>query len=233
MKEEELFEPVKNLFLDMGYKVNAEIKGCDITATKDSELVIIELKKNLSVALLSQALDRQKVGAKVYVCVPKPKKYSPKNYQDTFYLLKKLELGLIFVDLKGEFSYAQIIKEPCEFFPPAKNYAKRKKIMKEIEGRTVDMNTGGVCGKKIATAYTEKCIHIACVLDCYGPLSVREMRKLGTDEKTSNIVRSNAYKWFKKIDSLTYEITKKGQREIMDYPELERYYTNLAKEAEN
>ncbi len=227
MKESELYEPIKKLFEDMGYKVNAEVKGCDITATKADELIIIEMKKNLSVALLTQALERQKSGADVYVAIPTPRNYSPKTYADTMFLLKKLELGIIFVFLRGAHSYAQIILEPEEFYPPRKNYQRLNKIKTEIEGRTIDTNTGGVRGKKIATAYTEKCIHIACILDKYGPLNAPKLKKLGADEKCANILKMNAYGWFKKVDRGVYDITTLGRRSLMDYPELEKYYTDL------
>ena len=90
MKEEDLFEPIKRLFIDMGYKINAEVKDCDITATKGNELIIIEMKRNMNVTLLAQALNRQKTGAKVFVAIPKPKNFTKKSYRDTLYLLKKL-----------------------------------------------------------------------------------------------------------------------------------------------
>ena len=48
MTEKELFPPVRDLFVKRGYKVNAEVRDCDVTATKDDEFIIIELKKNLS-----------------------------------------------------------------------------------------------------------------------------------------------------------------------------------------
>ncbi len=227
MNECELYEPIKKLFDDLGYKVNAEVKGCDITATKEDELIVIEMKKNLSTQLLTQALERQKIGAKVYAAIPTPKNYSPKKYGDTIFLLKKLELGLIFVYLRGKHSYAQIVLEPEEFYPPRKNYERLKKIKAEITGRTVDTNTGGVCGKKIATAYTEKCIHIACLLDKYGPLNAPKLKALGADEKCANILRSNAYGWFKKVGRGVFEITALGARSLMEYPELEKYYTDL------
>ena len=79
MTEKELFPPVRDLFVKRGYKVNAEVRDCDVTATKDDEFIIIELKKNLSVTLLAQGLKRLKTGADVYIAVPKPKKYSLKN----------------------------------------------------------------------------------------------------------------------------------------------------------
>ena len=91
MTEKELFPPVRDLFVKRGYKVNAEVRDCDVTATKDDEFIIIELKKNLSVTLLAQGLKRLKTGADVYIAVPKPKKYSLKKFRSTFAVIKKLE----------------------------------------------------------------------------------------------------------------------------------------------
>ena len=88
-------------------------------------------------------------------------------------------------------------------------------------------------GTKIATAYTEKCIHIACILDKYGPLSPKKVRDLGGDEKCGTIMRMNAYGWFKKIEKGIYSITTQGRRELLDYPELEKYYTELIENQNN
>ena len=223
--ESELFMPVKVLFENMGYQVNAEVKDCDVTAVKDDELIIVELKKNLSVTLLAQGLKRQKTGAITYVAVPKPKKYSPKTFRDTLYVIKKLELGLIFVNLKGAHSYAEIIYEPKPFVPVHKDRAKFRKIINEIDGRSIDTNIGGVTGRKIATAYTEKCIHIACILDMYGDISPKQVRDLGGDEKSYNILKMNAYGWFQHVDKGINGITTEGRKALLDYPELEQYYT--------
>jgi hypothetical protein len=225
--ESELFLPVKRLFESMDYSVNAEVKGCDVTAVNDDELIVIELKKTLSVALLAQGLSRQKTGAVVYIAVPKPKNYSPKKYRDTLYVIKKLELGLIFVNLRGDCSYAEIVQEPEPFKPVRINYKKRKQILNEIDGRSIDMNTGGVNCRKIATAYTEKCIKLACILDMYGELSPKEIKAYGGDEKCSFIMRSNVYGWFCRPRKGFYAITDKGRAGILEYPELERYYTQM------
>ncbi len=231
--ESELFLPVKQLFENQGYIVNAEVKGCDVTAVNDDELIIIELKKNLSVTLLAQGLVRQKTGAITYVAVPKPKNYSPKTYRDTLYVLKKLELGLIFVSLRGDYSYAEIILEPKPFKAVKVNTRKRKAIISEIDGRTIDTNTGGVNCTRIATAYTEKCIKIACILDMYGPLSPKEIRSYGGDKNCAAIMRYNVYGWFNHPEKGIYEISDKGRAGILDYPELEQYYTHILMEDKN
>lgn len=226
MKEYELFEPVKKLFEAGGYSVNAEVKNCDLTAVKDGELVIAELKTGLSATLLAQCVKRQKCGAKVYAAVPKPKNFSPKRMRDTFEVLKKLELGLILVTVRGGCSFAEEVFAPSEYRRPSCNAKKRREIMTEINGRTEDVNIGGVTRRKIATAYTEKCINIACILDKYGPLSPKAIREAGGDEKCAGILRLNAYGWFEKVSRGVYGITLDGRRGLMDYPELERYYTD-------
>ncbi len=227
MKEYELFEPVRSLFEQEGYKVNAEVKDCDITAVKDGRLIIVELKRSLSVSLLSQALRRQKTGAEVYIAVPKPKRYSPKTFRDTLYVIKKLELGLIFVKLLDEHSYAEIVHEPEEFVPVSTNYKKRREIMREIGGRhAADTNTGGVTGRRIATAFTEKCVQLACILIEQGPLTPKQLRSMGADENCSGILYRNSYGWFDRLGNGIYAVNEKGRTEINNYPELYEYYSS-------
>ena len=227
MTEKELYLPIHDLFEKRGYRVNAEVKDCDMTAVKDDEFIIVELKKNLSVALLAQGLKRQRTGADVFVAVPKPKQYSFRKFRSMFSVLKKLELGLIFVSLRGEHSFAEIVFEPKPYTSTYINRKKRKEIISEINGRTIDTNTGGVTGTKIITAYTEKCIHIACILDMYGDMSPKQIQNLGGADNTYTILRSNVYGWFKKTQKGIYGITDEGRKGILEYPELEKYYTEL------
>lgn len=227
MTEQELYPPIRDLFTNLGYKVNAEVKDCDMTAVKDDEFVIIELKRNMTVTLLAQGLRRQRTGADVFVAVPKPKNYSFNKFRQVFSVLKKLELGLIFVSLRGEHSFAEIVFQPKPYTSQYKNNKKRKEILKEIEGRTIDTNTGGVTGKKIVTAYTEKCIHIACILDMYGELSPKAVKDKGGDESAQSILSRNVFGWFEKVDKGIYRITDNGRRSLLEYPELEKYYTEM------
>lgn len=227
MSEKELFPPVRDLFVKRGYTVNAEVCDCDVTAVKDDEFVIIELKTNLSVALLAQGLKRLKTGADVYIAVPKPKRYSLKKFRNTFAVIKKLELGLIFVSLRGEHSFAEIVFEPTEFKPTRLDYRKRKSVLSEIDGRSIDTNTGGVTNTKIVTAFTERCIHIACALDMYGDLSPKKISEITGIEKAYTILRINAYGWFYRIKKGVYGITTDGRNGLLEYPELEKYYTEM------
>ena len=227
MTEKELYPPIHDLFEKRGYKVNAEVKDCDMTAVKDDEFIIIELKRNMTVTLLAQGLRRQRTGADVFVAVPKPKNYSFNKFRQVFSVLKKLELGLIFVSLRGEHSFAEIVFEPKPYTSTYKDYKKKKAIMREIEGRTIDTNTGGVTGTKIVTAYTEKCIKIACILDMYGELSPKQIRDYGGADSAQLILSRNVFGWFEKVRTGVYRITNEGRKGLLEYPELEKYYTEL------
>ena len=60
MTEKELFPPVRDLFVKRGYKVNAEVRDCDVTATKDDEFIIIELKKADRIVTTSEMVKQVK-----------------------------------------------------------------------------------------------------------------------------------------------------------------------------
>lgn len=217
----------------MGYKVNAEVLNCDMTALKEDELIIIELKRSLSVTLLSQALDRQKTGAAVYIAVPKPKKYAPRKFRDTLYVLKKLELGLIFVTLHDEdCAFAEIIYNPQPFTPVRTNKKARSKILKEISGREQDNNIGGVTHRKVATAFTEKNIFIACIAQKHGTITPKLAKEItGTD--CGALLNRNYYGWFEKLERGIYTITDKCLAELADYPELTDYYMRKLQTEQN
>src|SRR5690554_5480577 len=100
--ESDLSQPIIELLEAQGYRVRSEVRDCDIAATKDNQLVVVELKRNLSVTLLGQAVDRQRFADAVYVAVPKPKRHNGSRWRETIHLLRRLELGLLLVSFRGE-----------------------------------------------------------------------------------------------------------------------------------
>lgn len=227
--EMDLCKPVCELFSKAGYKVRCEVKDIDITCTKDDEIVAIELKKHLSIELLSQAVKRQKIADIVYVAVPKPKKFSINSkLKDTFHLIRRLELGLIFVSIDENREFCEIVIEP-KSFDRAKsireNNKKREKIVREIEGRCIDLNIGGSTRRKIITSYRESSVFIACCLEKYKKLSPKELKNLGTDsKKTNSILTKNFYGWFERQGKGIYSITERGIKEIKNYDDLKKHY---------
>jgi hypothetical protein len=93
--ETDLYPPVKRFLEGQGYTVKAEIGACDVMAVRGADVpVIVELKTGFTLALLYQAIDRQKVTDLVYVCVPEPKKGIGR---DDVVLCRRLGLGLLVV----------------------------------------------------------------------------------------------------------------------------------------
>lgn len=223
MTEKDLFPPIKEMLENTGFAVNAEVNSCDVVARKDDLMVIIELKRNLSTTLLAQAVDRQKMCDNVYIAVPKPKNYKPQTFHDTENVLKKLELGLIFVTFSEHFSYAEIVFDPTPFTGTRISKKKRDLLVAEINERKYDTNIGGSTKQKIATAYTEKAVYIACLLEKYGDMSAKQLKELGSDtSKTSSILSNNFYGWFARIDKGIYGLTEKWHNN--NYPILTEKY---------
>jgi hypothetical protein len=229
--EIDLYKPVRDVFIEHGYTVRSEVKDCDITAIKDEELVVVELKVNLSVSLLAQAVKRQKAADLVYIAVPKPKKtFANSKWQDVCHLIRRLELGLILVSFKGKRGFVEIPIHPVPFDrEKSKNMNKKKResIIKEANARFMDFNVGGSSGKKLLTAYRESAIFIACCLKRLGPLSPKQLRSLGTDpKKTTSILSENHYGWFKKVERGVYSINEAGCEGLEVYKELADYFYN-------
>lgn len=227
--EEDLYKPVHDFLEKQGYTVRAEVNYCDVSAVKGDELIIVELKRNLSVALLSQAVKRQKVSDLVYVAVPKPQRFrADSKWKDICHLLRRLELGLMLVSLSGNKSFVEIAVEPKAFDrtkSKSANIRKRNSIIKETKGRYKDLNTGGSRGKKLMTSYREQSLFIACCLHKLGPMSPKKLREIGTDEKkTLSILSKNFYGWFDKVSRGVYGVNEEGIKNIEIYKELADYY---------
>jgi hypothetical protein len=231
-REEDMYKPVYEYLCGQGYTVRSEVNHCDIAAVKGDELLIVEMKKSLNLDVILQASLRQRLADIVYIAVLKPgRDLFSKRWKNLSYLLKRLQLGLMVVSLKEDFSLVEVVFEPVAFdMIKSKKQSKKKKqeLIKEFEARYGDFNTGGSTGKKLVTAYREMAIHIACCLTEYGPLKPKELRKLGTDgKKTTTILSRNVYGWFDNISRGLYGINEKGRQEVKEYTELYQYYMNL------
>ena len=229
--EVDLYKPVHGYFTKQGYVVNGEVNDCDVTAIKDNELIIIELKLTFNVDLLIQATKRQRLTELVYVAIPKPT-YSlrSRKWKDICHLMRRLELGLIIVSFQEDGAKMDIIHEPGPFDrikSMRQSQKRRTKIIVEINGRQGDYNIGGSHRTKIMTAYKENCIHIACCLERFGPLSSKSLRELGTGEKTYTILHENYYGWFERIQRGIYSITEKGLGEFRENEQIVDFYYEL------
>lgn len=227
MLETELFEPIKSYLERHGYSVNAEVKDCDVTATRDDELVIIELKTSANMRLLVQATDRKRITDSVYVAVPATKK-NTKHWRGIQRVLRSLELGLLTVSFGPLGSRVTKVFDPLPY--ERKKIGKRRQsIITEIAERSKEYNTGGSVGVKLVTAYRENAILIATCLELLGSSTPKSLRELGTGEKTTRILASNHYGWFQRVDRGIYTVTDQGMADIRAYPALHRKSLEIIK----
>lgn len=218
MKETELFEPVKNLLIEQGYQVKAEVKDIDILGYKDDVYLAVELKTSFSMKLIYQAIDRQKTMDIVYIALPKtalPK--SRTQFRQFTYLLKRLEIGCIIVDEKK----AEVILEATlyDIEKSRARYKKRKQsILKEYHLRKNTLNVGGSKGKRL-TRYKEMVVEIGLFLIEQEQASVKEIKEKTGLLKTASILQKNYDAYFERVSRGIYQLTIKGRQEILELNE--------------
>ena len=141
--EAELYEPVRSFLKKRGYTVHGEVRGCDVVAQKQEELIVIELKRRFSLQLLMQAVERQEYADSVYVALPVASATSyPPNYRDLRRLLKRLELGLLLVRYLKRSVRVEVAFHPGEY-QPRRRRKERRAIIGEMDGRLVEGGPGG------------------------------------------------------------------------------------------
>jgi hypothetical protein len=225
--ETDLYRPIRDYLISNGYTVRSEVENCDITATRGEELIIIEMKCRFETRLLVQAAKRQKITEAVYVALPRPKGGTrTRRWRGITHLLRRLELGLIFVNLRRRKTPVEVVFHPLPY-TPRKKKAARRAVLREMQNRSGDFNTGGCTRRKIVTAYRENAIHIACALAKFGPLEPRALRAMGTGAKTTSILYDNHYGWFERIGRGVYELKASGRKALNDYGTLSRHYSGL------
>ena len=219
--ETELYPPVAAYLTAQGYTVRGEVKGCDVVAVREDEVIVVELKRTLNLTLLAQAVRRQSITPSVYIAIPRPANKAKWQHtvRDQLRVVRRLELGLLLVSNAQRQPSVDIVLHP-EALSPRQRYPKKRAILQEVARRSGDYNLGGSCRRKLLTAYRENAIQLACCLQAHGAQTPRALRALGTGEKTLGILRRNVYGWFERIDRGIYGLTPLGEQALADYPEL-------------
>ena len=207
-KESDMYEPIKKLLSEQGFIVRGEVKDCDIAAIKEGVLWVVEMKLAANITLIYQAMERQTATDWVFIAIPRPRNSRDGNFKSLQKLLKKLNLGLITVALDSPVKHAEIL-----IFPSGKAGKTNKKsetIRKELLGRTTD-TLGGTTKTAVNTAYRERCVRIACLLEAKGQLRPRDLVELGCEKDASFILRQNYFGWFNKVNRGVYELSAAGR----------------------
>ena len=231
LAETDLYRPIASYLEKNGYTVRGEVNHCDVAAYKGDDLIVVELKRNLSVMLLAQAVERQKITDSVYVAIPRPA--NKRRWMATFKpiqaLLRRLELGLILVSTDRRKPQIDIILHPSPYQKHRRKSARRA-VIQEIGNRSADLNEGGCCRRKLVTAYRENAVFVACCLLELGPLTPKQLRTIGTGDKTFSILYRNVYSWFDRIGKGIYEINSRGRSEVGEFASLVDHYRQVIAE---
>jgi hypothetical protein len=216
MLETDLYQPVKSFFESQGYTVKAEINDIDILAIKEDITIAIELKVKISLKLIYQVIERQKLVDNVFLAIPKDSYKSHQNSIKHFQLLlKRLNLGLILIDEKR----VEVVFEPNHYdLNKSKSLNKRRKekLLNTFNNLNSDPNKGGSKGKRM-TVYKQNAIKIASLLAVKPGLSPKEIINETGVLNTQSILQKNFYGWFQKSSYASYLLTEKGMAEYKKY----------------
>lgn len=225
MKETDLYKPIHDYLVKLGYTVQAEVNHCDIIARKGDDLIVIELKTRFGLDLLIQAAQRQSITESVYVALPGPLEMGKKSrWPQKKRLLRQLELGLILVHVSVGDPWVEIAFHPLPY-QRRKIKKKKRAVLNEMSKRTGSYNQGGSTRKKLVTAYRENAIFIACCLDKFGTMTPAQLRALKTGPKTLSILSSDFYGWFQRVERGVYALSAQGKIDLKGYPELKQRYS--------
>lgn len=220
-RESDLYPPLREFLLAQGYRVRSEVAGCDVTATRDGLLVVIEIKRSLTLDLLAQGLGRQRAADSVYLAVPAPlTDLLRKRHRSIYPVIKRLELGLILINPKSAVP-VQVAFHPIPT-RIRRNKRARLALVREQAGRTTDGNLGGTRGVPLLTAYRENALRIALLLKEKGPSRPRDIRDLGGGGHTLAILSRNVYGWFERLDRGIYGLSARGNEGLETYHDVVR-----------
>ncbi len=215
MEERHMYPIIKARLESMGFSVRAEVDYIDIMAVKYNKTLLIEMKKVLSISLIYQGIERQKLSDYVYLAIPKPseKHLNSKTFKEKKAIIKRLGLGLLIVD--NDLNLVTFLVDPS--LPNIlKDTKTRRKMEKEFLLRKTALNEGGVTRTKIITAYRELALKILMYLD-NEEKPLKDIVKYTGEMKTTRILIDNHYGWFERVKRGVYTISDKGKKALVEY----------------
>lgn len=230
MAESDLYAPIKKFLERQGYQVKGEIEECDIVAVRGEEPpVVVELKLQLNLSLILQAVDRLAVSDCVYVAFRVGKKHSASwrsRGKQVKSLLRRLGLGLLTVTARGK---VEAVLDPGPYKPRVVKQ-RRSRLLKEFAERVGDPIAGGSATQKRMTAYRQDVLRCACELQRSGVTKVSVVAERTGVERAGPILRDNHYGWFERVEKGHYQLTPKGEGELGDWAEAIEQLERVASE---
>lgn len=223
MKEQDLYPPLKRTLEGLGYEVKGEIEGCDVVAERTGEpLLIVELKLQLNLGVILQAVDRFAMTESVYVGVPAGMGTLKRERKRILKLFRRLGLGLITIDPKiggrKKDSPTGIVSIVLDPLPSEARLNKRRaaRLKKEFSARVGDTTPGGqATNKGVLTSYRQRAILIAAHLRDNGAVKAALVASELSDPKARDIMYNNVYGWFEAEGKGVYRLSEQGEAELV------------------
>ncbi|CDM58628.1 hypothetical protein LPU83_2977 [Rhizobium favelukesii] len=216
MMETSLYLPVKSFLEAAGYVVKGEIGGCDLVGLSEGEppvVVVCELKLSFNLELVLQAVDRAVMSDEVWIAARVSAKgrgrEADKRYRD---LCRRLGIGMLGVSDTGQVSVIVSSVSPM----PRTNPKRRSRLVKEHQHRRGDPAVGGGSRAPIMTAYRQRALICAAVLN-QGLVRPRDMKALAPD--AGKILLGNVYGWFERREKGVYALTPAGEAALLRWPQ--------------
>ncbi|MGH7305278.1 MAG: DUF2161 family putative PD-(D/E)XK-type phosphodiesterase [Candidatus Rokuibacteriota bacterium] len=216
--ESDLYPAVKAFLESQGYDVKAEVRGCDVVATRGVEPpVIVELKLAFGLALVLQGVDRLALTDRVYLAVGRPRGGRRRRgsvlRRDVRDLCRRLGLGLLTVAPGRSASCVEVVVDPVPY-RPRRRTASLTRLLGEHARRVGDPNRGGVTRTPIVTAYRQEALRCAVLIERGGQSSLKALRETGLVPNASRILQRDVYGWFRRLQRATYALTERARQDI-------------------
>ena len=236
LKETDLYRPLKSWLEKQGYTVRGEVGRCDLAASKNDELIAVELKTRPSLALLAQAAERQEYADAVYVALPAAgDRRGPSASRDFRRLLGRLGIGLILVTFLKTKTKVEILMHPksageddgliLSARQPRRRPKKKAVLLREIAGRDMDLTLGGLPGGGLRiTAYRQRALRLAAWLKELGEASPAALVSFGAPADAGVILNKNLYGWFERVRRGVYSLHSCGNEALHTVPDLAALY---------
>jgi hypothetical protein len=217
MRECDLYLPIKRFLEAQGYDVKGEISGCDVVGTRGGEPpIIVELKLQMSLALVLQGVDRLSLSDRVYLAVTRPR--GGRGAGRSVYrrnvraLCRRLGLGLMTVDPEPR-GAVEVLVDP-EPYRPRKKTRRLGRLLGEHARRAGDPTRGGVTRTPIVTAYRQEALRCALLIRDGRHTNLRALRETGIVPNAARILQRDVYGWFERVARATYDVTERAARDL-------------------
>lgn len=214
MAEAALYPPIKAFLEAQGYTVKGEIGPCDVLAVRgDEPPVIVEIKEQLTLALILQAVDRLAMAPTVYIAFRAGKGHSASwrsRRKQVIALLRRLGVGLLTVSSRNR---VEAVVDPLPY-KPRLSERRGARLLKEFAERVGDPELGGSAAARRMTAYRQDAIRCARLLAEAEDLKVSVIRETAGVERAGAILRDNHYGWFERVRVGHYRLSPRGRTEL-------------------